>query len=175
MAKKEKAEDAIPKGHTRAEWRGLKQAQVCGALKISPQTLNNWRDLGCPAIPGDKTCKYDLRDILDWRVAYEIKKAAGNEGVAAEFSEQLERYRKIKADAAEFDLDAKKKKYLPVDEVRSMVRKMADLVRADLQGIAHRISVKLSRSEDPEVCEEMVEVEINKALMNMASVQDEDD
>ena len=126
---------------------------------------------------GKKT--YDPRQILDWKVeqAKQQAREAYSDSDMVTFTgdaagdEQLERYRKARADMVEFDLKVKRKLYLEIDEVRATFRKAAGLISVGMQAIGKKLSIKLSKEANPNHCQEMVDGEINKVLDELSRVR----
>jgi len=149
------------------DFGNLTSADVARMMAVSTATVTDWSDKGMPLTrnPDNGRAVFKSKEVIDWYVA---QKRAPPE----EFSEQLERYRKIKADAAEFDLEIKKGKFLAMEDVCGMVRGMGERVRAGLQAIALRVATKLATATDRPAheCEDVVRSEINGALKALSKI-----
>jgi phage terminase Nu1 subunit (DNA packaging protein) len=133
---------------------------------VTKKTIYAWGERGLPIRRDDKDAAYCAsREVIDWYVS-------SQRAPPEEFSEQLERYRKIKADAAEFDLEIKRGKFLALEDVCGMVRSMGERVRAGLQAIALRVATKLATATDRPAheCEDVVRSEINGALKALSKI-----
>lgn len=157
-------------------WRALTQATTCRILGCQPQTINKWVGEGCPTGTADDGSKtYDCEKIVKWRIEHALREAHSVEGspemgigAGTDNSEQLERYRKLKADMTEFDLAVKKKKYIEMTTIRAMVRKMAERTRIGFQSLGKRLSIKLAAMNDPKEVETLFDLEIGKILKELS-------
>jgi len=147
-------------------WRKLSQADTLRCLGISAPTLLNWIGDGCPVANEDGKKSYDIGRILSWQV--DRVRAQLSEDMDGD-SPNLERYRKAKAETAEFDLGVKRGRYMPTDEVRVLVRNAADFARKALMSLGKRLAFDLSTETRADVIEDRIDGEIEGILRNISS------
>lgn len=46
--------------------RQLRRTDLAEALKVTPKTVNNWKDDGCPHTGQAHNIRYDLADVCEW-------------------------------------------------------------------------------------------------------------
>jgi len=103
----------------RIDFLKLTQAQVAGAFGITPSAVARWR---CPR-NSDKS--YALPEVIKWRVEL----ASQDEGMSAETSPAVERYRMAKAKLAELELAERQQVLLPRAIVHEWMGKLGSLLR----------------------------------------------
>lgn len=89
------------------------QGECARFFKVSTKTIQTWTNEGCPGRSGN----YPLSEMLQWAKYNKWCKSA-DPLLAGGDSDNLERYRGVKADLAELDLEERKGTLIEPDEVR---------------------------------------------------------
>lgn len=59
----------------------LSTMELAKTLQVTIQSIYLWRAQGCPHIKlGEKTYRYNLQDVIDWRVQYVKNPKNGADG-----------------------------------------------------------------------------------------------
>ena len=182
---------------TKEQFRRLSQTDLAKVLNLSQKTIWNWVEDGMPYIEtgGDK--KYDVREVMDWKIKNttsvlklqidELKKLANQGGTAASkpqdddfdedaeplFEDNLDRQRYYQAKLV-------KTKYMQLDGTliakdfhEEKMMEAGDFVRSALQSIPKELSIKLAKLRDAAEVEKLLDQVICDKLKEMAQIAEE--
>lgn len=143
---------------------------LCKELGVTPQTLANWRDDGCPK---HKYGQWDLLAVLWWRGAIGSGGAlAGAKGSLQEQKLQAEvNFKETQAELQGLKRDILAGKYLERDVIVADMKRFFAVFKRSAQAMPRRVGLILSGVIDPVEArriEKQAEEDINNALTQMS-------
>jgi phage terminase Nu1 subunit (DNA packaging protein) len=153
--------------------RRLNQQAVKKILHITPHTINDWVNKGCPVEHSKGKIFYDCGKILKWRISYEreICKVDGDLGAGASDSPSLERLRKAKAELAEIDLHVKKGMLIEKEYFEEYVSNLIITAKRHLEVLGKKVSVKVSRYKSAVKIQKIIDDQITIILKRMRNAK----
>ncbi len=157
-------------------------AQICGVTKI---TLTNWRQRSNPPPFDDKSKLYELDALGDWvRTKQIYKKGKGGSypwkpindptpvtmpGMAKPLKEdQEERYKRLRADKLEMEIQEKAGDLVFADEVMIAMTAMVSRVKTRMLSVATSIAPLINVKMKAVAIEQIIEAEIRIALEELS-------
>jgi phage terminase Nu1 subunit (DNA packaging protein) len=134
------------------------QKQFADAIGVDVRTVKTWVAAGMPRHPsGGSRHRYVLSEVWQWK----MEQVGGDPLMAADAdgSVGLERYRLAKAQLAEFDLEEKRKTFLPRETVRDSLVRWAAIIRRLGERLSKRYGVEAARelNDTLDECQKVVD------------------
>lgn len=159
----------------------LKTREVAHEIGVTPATIRNWRDDGCPCEPFGAGYLYDLDAVRQWAAANGktglsmaqrmAAKAEKSEALAAsaggDYDDWKTRNEAAKAQINEEKLQQIRMSLLEVDAVKAAWRKYILDVKAKLAGLGSRMAASLVGLDERHIAERIDE-EVGRALRDLA-------
>jgi hypothetical protein len=120
------------------------QSQVAHVLGCDPRTVRGWDALGCPR---NEDRSYDVTAVVRWRLQAEgVRAESGNGGD----SDELERWRRIRADLSQIELDRVRGMFIPKAHVKDDIGRLIEIFKATLLGWPNVMAATLAALDRPE-------------------------
>lgn len=127
--------------------------QVAQAFELSPHTINqSWRQAGMPGVSG----RWDLAEILAWRLARDFEQAEKQRSRPTESKEELEKkILALKIETMEDERKIRVGQYVDVTKGQSQVAKAMAVFRESELSISGQIAPMLPAEIAPNICHEI--------------------
>lgn len=129
-------------------------------FSVSPRTLSNWNDKGCPKY---ERGWWDIKKVMNW-----VNKNHDKESLPARKLKAEAEYKEIQALLKQKELDIKEEDYMRKEEVKEeWVRRVVE-VKKGLMSLPQRIASEVTDPETRSVVEGVCEDEVRELLKQYA-------
>lgn len=148
----------------------IKVADAAKLLGVTPQTIRNWIDLGCPTITtggrgsGDVTTIH-LGDLLEWREERVVMGTTeGDDGQRYNESASKAKMAHYKAMIAQVQALERWRLVCPVDVIGPIIEERNARIRSILLGLPSSLNVRVAAESDPRRCYDMILTDVTAAM-----------
>lgn len=155
-------------------YRNCSFSEAAKIFNMTRPNFNHWAKEGMPnsvgRVHGREARVVDTEKVIKWMVEREAKKlvSSGSGPISADGEASDDRYRRIKADLAQHDLDVKKGKVIQLEEHEQFCREAGDYVRKAFQAMPRELGVKLAKVADAAEIENTLELAIVTILRELS-------
>ncbi|MCE2942182.1 MAG: hypothetical protein ACK51E_11425 [Gemmatimonadota bacterium] len=129
----------------------LRAAEAADAVGVSPRTLREWTQQGCPHRRTPGGAEYVIAEVLTWRtetaVAAAIEKLQRPDGI--DLAAEQARKARADADLRELDLAERRGELVPVAKYRRELEDVLGRMRAVVSGGLHRFERRIVSCATP--------------------------
>ena len=149
-------------------FESLSQRDLAAAVGVSPRTIQRWKEES--DFPGSENGRYSLPLVVGWLVERAEIKARPMTKEGEEADHWLREFRKERALTARYQREVLEGKLLYSQDVESEIFKLTRMTRDALLNIPARLAAILAAESDRKRVEEMLDIEMRKALEELPNV-----